>query len=259
MKKTNFIPKHTCEIEKVEKSEPVRRTIGSIFWNRFLDHIDDNPVRFLATEVFGFLLAVAVPFTTQYFQGTLSVFWDVMSYKQFMFVQSALVYTVWNYRKTIIALFKQTHGVRQTLPVATIEGIPTVEILDHLFDNQTFKREEVQKKFGVSRSGYDRLVSILKGAKILVHGPCNAHLFNTEYSREQVAKMINAGAKNGKISETDSGVQLSANSFGFDPDAKRIQKKVSALIGKEREIPIDWNSDDGEVPISRIFSVQTIS
>lgn len=258
MQKTKFIPKHTCEVEKVEKSETIRRTVGSILWNRFLDHISENPIKVLATEVFGFLLAVAVPFTIQYFQGTLSVFWDVMSYKQFMFVQSALVYTVWNYRKSIIAQFKQAHGVRQTSPVATIEGIPTTEILDHLFDNQTFKREEVQKKFGISRSEYDRLVSILKGAKILVHGPCNAHLFNTEYSREQVANMVNAGAKNGKISEMDAGVQLSANSYGFDPDAKRIQKKVSASIGKEREVPIEWEDDEREIPIQK-FTVKAIA
>jgi len=29
----------------------------------------------------------------------------------------------------------------------TLEGIPTVEILDHLFEVQSFKRDDIEKKF----------------------------------------------------------------------------------------------------------------
>lgn len=257
MKKTNITSNQVSSSHDSE-TQIQHRTIGSIFWNRFLDHISENPVKVLATEVFGFILAVAVPFSIQYFQGTLSLLWDVMSYRQFMFVQSALVYTVWNYRKHIISLFQEMHEVRQTSPVETFEGIPVMELLDYLFDVQTFKRENVVKKFKITRSQYDRLVGILKDARILMHGPCNAHLLNTEYSREQIAKMITAGAKNGKISETDAGVSLSKNSYGFDPDAKRIEKKVSASIAKDKKIPIDWQSDDGDVPITR-FAIRAVA
>jgi hypothetical protein len=44
----------------------------------------------------------------------------------------------------------------------TIEGIPTLELLDHLFEHKSFKREDIENKFGIPRNRYGILATKLE-------------------------------------------------------------------------------------------------
>lgn len=73
---------------------------------------------------------------------------------------------------------------------STLEGIPVVELLDHLFEKESFKREEVENKFGIPRNRYTTLAIKLENIGVLIRGENNARVLNTEYSRADVAAIL---------------------------------------------------------------------
>lgn len=246
------------ESSRPEK-EHVQRTIGSVLHNRFLDHVQNSGIRSLLSQVFGIFLALAVPLVLHYFQSSIEVAWNVLAWQNGAFVQGLVVIAVWHFRSE---LARKVRGVRRTVnhrTVETLEGIPTLEILAHLFEAKTFTRMDVMKKFGCTRSNYDALVSSMKSAAILVRGDNNAHVLNCEFTREHVAAMLsNAAAGNGM----SALVKVGPNSYSGNGTRQLLAESVMAEMSDIREIPIDWQDSDEEeaVPIRRAaFQVRRLS
>ncbi|WP_146118976.1 hypothetical protein [Blastopirellula marina] len=74
--------------------------------------------------------------------------------------------------------------------VESIEGIPTSELLDHLFTFGTFKRDDIEDKFKIPRYRYTALAKKLKELDVLTSGENNATVLNPDCSREHVASIL---------------------------------------------------------------------
>jgi hypothetical protein len=72
----------------------------------------------------------------------------------------------------------------------TIEGIPVTEMVDHLFEEKSFKREEIEGKFGIPRNRYQRLAEKMEDLDILTRGENNSRVLNEEMSRAEVIEHL---------------------------------------------------------------------
>lgn len=70
----------------------------------------------------------------------------------------------------------------------TIEGIPVTELVDHLFEEKSFKREEVESKFGIPRNRYHRLAEKMEEMEILVRGENNSRVLSPDVTRGEVVE-----------------------------------------------------------------------
>jgi len=108
----------------------------------------------------------------------------------------------------------------------TIEGIPTVELLDHLFTARSLKVKEVTAKFRVPQYRVEELIKNLKRVSVLVPGANNASVLNSEFSRQDVAAILTVS--NAK----DLEPLFRKDSLGFTsrPSAIEIQERVDDAL-----------------------------
>lgn len=72
----------------------------------------------------------------------------------------------------------------------TIEGIPVTEMVDHLFEEQSFKRDDVESKFGIPRNRYQRLAEKMEELDILTRGENNSRVLNDDMTRAEVIEHL---------------------------------------------------------------------
>jgi len=74
--------------------------------------------------------------------------------------------------------------------IDSIDGIPRLELLDHLFTVGTFKRDDVENKWKIPRYRVTEISKKLEDLGVLVRGENNARVLNTDFTREDIASMI---------------------------------------------------------------------
>lgn len=72
----------------------------------------------------------------------------------------------------------------------SVEGIPVDELLEHLFTVRTFKRADIEQKFGIPRYKYSALATRLKEIGVLTHGENNATILADGIKREDVMNVL---------------------------------------------------------------------
>jgi len=116
----------------------------------------------------------------------------------------------------------------------TIEGIPTVELLDHLFRTKALKVKDATARFGVPQHRVEALVKALRHVQVLVPGPCNASVLNPDFSRQDVASILD-GASEAK----DLQPLFRRDDCGFTsrPSAAEIRERVQSPTPPLRRAP----------------------
>lgn len=105
-----------------------------------------------------------------------------------------------------------------------LEGIPHSELLDHLFTARSFKRQDIEDKFLIPRYKVTELKAELERVGVLVRGENNAHILNPEYSRQDVASIIQPVQR---AKDLQPLFRKKGNGFTTQPSAKEIEKRVA--------------------------------
>ena len=103
-----------------------------------------------------------------------------------------------------------------------IEGIPTTELLDWLYENKSFRGDDVEQHFGVRRKRITALTTKLRSIGVLVPGPNNLGVLNPEYTRANLASIFTGKSQASQLEPlartTDTGVS-------FRPSAPEIEER----------------------------------
>lgn len=124
-------------------------------------------------------------------------------------------------------------------PSDCIDGIPRHELLDFLFTEKSFKQDDVMAAFRIPRYKVTELKQNLERVGVLVRGPNNSHVLNSDISRRDVASILNARTASELqplFRKRDDG------SFTSDPSRPEIEERVASLLSAEeagfRTVPI---------------------
>jgi hypothetical protein len=108
-----------------------------------------------------------------------------------------------------------------------IEGIPTVELLDHLFTAKSFKVKEATDKFQVPQHRVEEIIKNLKRVGVLVAGPSNSSVLSPEFSRQDVASILKGQAS---ARDIEPLFRRQGSIITSEPSARAIEARVEAAL-----------------------------
>lgn len=111
--------------------------------------------------------------------------------------------------------------------VESIEGIPTVELLDWLFTRGSLKVKEATAAFRVPQHRVEALAKKLREIEVLVPGACNASVLNPAYSRQDVASIFEGREA---ASDLRPLFRREGNRMTSEPSGKDILSRVEAAL-----------------------------
>jgi len=176
------------------KNETLKRTIRTIIWSKFLDLVEGKTLGSIFKFISLSILAMHLAFVFTHTEPAIIFLSDLFKLDNFLIPKSILAFLiVFNHWKIFRSIKILSNKIKKQKPEGekdTIEGVPTVEILDHLFEEKSFKRQEVEKKFWIPRNRYQVLVEKLDDLWVLERGENNSRVLNWDFGREDVAMIL---------------------------------------------------------------------
>ena len=216
MKKSNSHQEREAAEKLIKQlSAPKERkpkSIRKILTNKFLFYLEDEDFCLFASRTLrggGFILTCLVIY---YPEQSLELINQALAYRDnfvikaaiagivFIFLQPLTNLTVFISQRLFV-LFLTLKHVRElrrgNMPLEPqshhsdeILSVPVDELVEHLFQNKSFKRTESEKKFLLPRRKYTELAQKLEDVGVLQRGENNARVLNPLLTREQVSEML---------------------------------------------------------------------
>lgn len=169
-------------------------TMRRVIWSKMIEAAEERSLREITAFIFKPLLVI-------FFSGCMlkegKGFDAIMQWQNFsvpmILTAVAIVYGIPPlYRLTIETgenIIDRTRRTPVTVTGASLEGAPLTELVDHLFDTQSFKRADVETTFKIPRGRVSLLGDRLEEVGILTRGENNARIL-APVSREEVLKIL---------------------------------------------------------------------
>jgi len=207
------------------------RTVRGVLWGKCLDVIDEASLHGIAQGILG-VAAVGSLTVAMY---NINLFTDAGKMAITAgdgllpkVAASAILVLYWRQMMRFAATLRPRQA---PIKAPNIDGIPTAELLDHLFTFGTFKRDEIEGKFGVPRNRFDALAKKLDEMGVTVHDrqKNNARVLNPAYSRQDVAAIL-AGKRTAKDLQGGALKQVDQRTWTTDPTATQIEARVQDAL-----------------------------
>lgn len=197
-----------------ESSNHQARTMRSILWKKVLDVFERHEL----SSIFSFfsmgLISVLIGLSLTYPNESKAIFEKILSLENFiipkLFLSMAAVFSIPSIT-TFIREFIENIKFKVELnrvndltlsDTQTIEGIPIDELLDHLFEVQTFKRNDIEAKFGIPRNKFTRLAKKLDNLNVLSRGENNSRVLNEEFTRKELFSILEGKTSASEIDDS---------------------------------------------------------
>lgn len=206
------------------------RTIRSIIWSKVLDSIESISLLEMFINLGLGVVSGCAAYALIHPDHAQAIAQAINEWHNYAFAKTVLSFGIlFNARKIyhIIKILVARHA-KQVPTGETLEGIPIVEILDHLFEFQSFKRDDIEKKFWIPRNRFTDLAQKLEELGILARGENNARVLNPEYSRSDIASVLQGAERSGDINKVFREVK--PNSFTSEPTGKTILERVKSFL-----------------------------
>jgi hypothetical protein len=210
----------------------MNRSITSILVSKILDVLESSTLSQIFTGFLLLLASIILTVVLTYTDDSLEAFRAILTWENAI-IAKAIVVTlfVFNFSRIVSVLlikFEFVLASREEIrTIDSIDGIPRLELLDHLFTVGTFKRDEVEKKWGIPRYRVTEISKKLEDLGVLVRGDNNARVLNTDFTREDIATMID-----GKKSFFDIKVftRKVENGYSHRPSGSEVMDRVSPFV-----------------------------
>jgi hypothetical protein len=215
--------------------ETSQKTLLSVLSQKLAEALDGYTPKQLARRAVLVFLAGLFSAAVLDVQATANTLYGLGHWHGGALAKVSIVFLLTFHGATLWTLVKRFRPVPQ---VETIEAIPTAELLDHLFTEKTFKRDEVKAKFGVPQYRVTELTKNLKRVGVLDTGENGMSILNPEFSRQDVASML-AGVSAAK----DLEPLFRRDELGYTstPSAREIQDRVENALTPPLRAP-NFNS-----------------
>lgn len=220
--------------ENMSNNIMLQRSVYWIIVNKVLDLISNAPLIQIIQGAMLFLLSLIIAFIMIYPNITINAIKYIYIYNNYTLPKISasflIVYNfkyIYNYVKNIIP--EKIDDEESD----TIEGIPVFELLDHLFEYKSFKRDDIEKKFAVPRNRFTELAQRFEEMNILVRWSNNSRILNEDFSRQDIARIINWKTKASEIEMTFR--PEGESKFTILPIWKVIKEKINNMFEKNDE------------------------
>lgn len=204
------------------------KTYGQIMSDKFKIVLENSTFRGFAKGAWicagTFVLTGLLTFPEQ----SIILLSDAFKYQNYLLPKAVFSFVFFYNLENIIYSFKNEIASRAP-SVDMVEGIPTIELIDYLFENQTFRRDDIEGVFGISRNRFDFLAKKLDDLKVLIRGANNGRILNPEMSRQEIVQILSSGEKAKDLKPTFN--RITENYFAAAPAImKNLKEKFSDIL-----------------------------
>lgn len=177
----------------------------NILYRKFLDVLDSRT--FL--EILIFISRVLLAFVLFFFLVDVHTFFNLVAmglkWQDFMIVKiifslfvvfgAKLWYSLITYiMHSFTEYLAETFFIRTDDPkLSLFHWIPTAELIDYMFECETFSRKDIEDHFGISRTTFDTMVKKMDSVWLFTRGPNNSRVLNRDFSRSDIYTMLSSG------------------------------------------------------------------
>lgn len=207
------------------------RTVHGVIWSKVLDALEEVSLGTVGRVVLGVGATVLLTMGMNYAPEAGLVVWHVLTSFDGIFVKgTAAAVLVASHRKIFAAVVAVcTRPTPATPSVPTIDGIPISELLDHLFEYESFKRDEIEAKFGIPRNRSDALGKKFDELGITIRNRFRARILNPELSRQDVAAMLEGKTTAAEL-QPYTLKKVGQNTLSTRATGREIEERVAAAL-----------------------------
>lgn len=171
------------------------RTLTSILVSKILDVLESSTL----SQIFsGFLLLLAsiiITVVLTYTDDSIAAFRAILSWENAIITKAVVItLLVFNFSKILALILEWFESLLAThtdiRTIDSIDGIPRLELMDHLFTIGTFKRDDVESKWAIPRYRVTAISKKLEDLGVLIRGENNSRILNPEYTRADLATLL---------------------------------------------------------------------
>jgi len=171
------------------------RTLTSILVSKILDVLESSTL----SQIFsGFLLLLAsiiVTVVLTYTNDSIEAFRAILAWENAIIMKGVVVTLfIFNFSKILALILEWFESLLAThtdiRTIDSIDGIPRLELMDHLFTVWTFKRDEVESKWAIPRYRVTAMSKKLEDLGVLIRWENNSRILNPEYTRSDLATLL---------------------------------------------------------------------
>lgn len=179
------------------QAEEIHTSLIKVLWLKFVGFVAETPLGTIARFVGLSFLAGLLSSILTAPDATQDAFYHVMLWRNGVIMAIVLSFAAVFYAPRVCRfLFDELCQFIESITGVsvesgeTIEGVPVPELIDHLFEEGSFKREDIEGKFGMPRNRYQRLAVKMEALDILIRGENNSRVLNPEMSRGEVIEHL---------------------------------------------------------------------
>lgn len=180
------------------------RTVGSIVHSKILDALEATDLSDLARYSAAFASTCALTACLVFPEAVGQAIRDAAAWQNWLFPKAAVSAVIsFNFRRFLewgassiaeMEIARENAGKTcfSTVPVLSaerIDGIPTVELISHLFEEGKFSVRDADA-LKMPRNRYFALANKMEEVGILVRGEKNARILNPDFSRSDVVSIL---------------------------------------------------------------------
>ena len=209
------------------------RTLTSILVSKILDVLESSTL----SQIFsGFLLLLAsiiITVVLTYTDDSIAAFRAILAWENAIITKAVVVsLMVFNFSKILSLILEWFESVMAPTPesvrtIDSIDGIPRLELMDHLFTIGTFKRDDVESKWAIPRYRVTAISKKLEDLGVLIRGENNSRILNPEYTRADLATLLGNHTSMDDVKvltrKTDGG-------FSHRPSGSEVLQRMSPFV-----------------------------
>jgi hypothetical protein len=162
--------------------ENTKKTLFKIIWSHLLELLDEYGFRAAGRTILMAFIAGLLSAAAMYPAELERAFLMAMEWHD-----GALPRTVWIWIAVFAAppVWRFMRDAFESVPAPTgdtIEGMDMEKVIAHLTAHRTFKRDDIERAFGIPRYRYTALVKKLKAIGVLIPGDNNMSVLSEEWT-----------------------------------------------------------------------------
>lgn len=208
------------------------RTLTSILVSKILDVLESSTLSQIFSGFFLLLASIIITVVITYTDDSVRVFSAILWWENAIIAKAIVsIIFVFNFSSLVSYVLEKFESMLAShdniRTIDSIDGIPRIELLDHLFTAGNFKRDEVEKKWNIPRYRVTEISKKLEDLGVLVRGENNARVLNTEYTRSDLATLLDGFDS---VSEIKMLTRKTVSGFSHVPSGSEVLQRVSPFV-----------------------------
>lgn len=177
-------------IKNVASAE-VKKTLTSVMYKKILESLENSSFKEIFKMILIVFATIITTFILTYPKEILQLFEIIFARNNSILLKAIISFIIfYNFWRIIETIKNIDLWFSQNEKIDQIEWIPTLELVDYLFENKSFKRDNIEKTFWIPRNRFEKLAKKLDELNIIIRWANNARVLNEEFTRQEVYKIL---------------------------------------------------------------------